>query len=110
MKSVTLKVPGLWADHHTLAVRSLLAGINGVSDVVASAKNKEVTVSYDPGVVNPAAIEGALAQGGYPVGAAEPPAEAGFVWRKAKEWAAIADRVTTTNMNDLAMSGDHRMY
>ena len=110
MKSVTLKVPGLWADHHTLAVRSLLVGMNGVGDVVASAKNKDVTVSYDPGVVDVAAIEGTLTKAGYAVGAAAQPVETGFVWRKAKEWAVIADRVTTTNMNDLAMSGDHRMY
>ncbi len=110
MKSVTLQVPGLWADHHVLKVRRLLTGMAGVGEVYASAKNKEVTVSYDPGQVDLAAIEGALAQAGYPVGATGRPAETGFVWRKAKDWAAIADRVTTTNMADLTMSGDFRKY
>ncbi len=110
MESVTLPVPTMWADHHVLTVRRLLTGMTGVGDVVASSKNKTVTLAYDPGQVDLATIEGALAQAGYPVGAEEKASETGFIWRKAREWAAIADRVTTTNMADLTMSGDFRKY
>jgi len=110
MESVTLQVPAMWADHHTLVVHHLLAGMAGVSEVYASSKNKAVTLSVDPGKVDLSAIEGALAEAGYPVGAEEKPPEAGFVWRKAGRWLEIGDRVTTTNMVDLAMSGDFRRY
>jgi len=110
MESATIKVPALWADHHTLKAYDLLAKVDGISDVVASAKNKEVSFSYEPGRVDLAAVEGVLADAGYPVGEEERPREEGFVWRKAREWAIVADRVTTTNMIDLQMSGDHRKY
>jgi len=110
METVTMKVPAMWADHHVLIVHSLLAGMDGVSDVVASSKNREITVSYDPGSVDLGVIEGTLAAAGYPVGAKVQPEESGFVWRKASKWLEIGDRVTTTNMVDLTMSGDHRMY
>lgn len=109
MESVTMKVPALWADHHTLVVRDLLTKMDGVSEVVASSKNREVTFSHAPGV-DLAAVESALASAGYPTGEEKKPGETGFVWRKAREWAAVADRVTTTNMVDLQMSGDHRKY
>ncbi|MBU0490320.1 MAG: hypothetical protein KKA73_19155 [Chloroflexi bacterium] len=110
MESVTLQVPALWADHHTLVVHALLAGMAGVDDVYASAKNKQVTLAYDPGQIDLAAIEKALAQAGYPVGATAQVVEQGFVWRKASEWAVVADRVTETALVDLQMSGDHRKY
>lgn len=110
MESVTLKVPALWADHHTLVVHDLLAGMEGISEVFASSKNREVSLSYDPGKVALAAVEDTLSEAGYPVGAEEKPEEVGFVWRKAGRWLEIGDRVTVTHQVDLEMSGDFRKY
>ena len=110
METVTLEVPTMWADHHTLIVHNLLAGMAGVSRVFASAKNREVSLSYDPGKIDLAAIEGTLAEAGYPVGAEEKAPEVGFVWRKAGRWLEIGDRATVTHQADLDMSGDYRLY
>ena len=110
MEKVTFSIPTMWADHHTLAVRDALGQVDGVSDVIASSLYKDVLVKYDPAVVAPDALASKLAEAGYEVGkelelAAQPPnIDDGSAWFRFQE------RVTETNLHDLEMSGDHRMY
>ena len=107
MEKVTLTLPGLWADHHVLAVREALGQLPGVSGIQASAMNKSVAVEFDPQATNADAIGKGLAAAGYAPG--DLPA-AGPAPRNKPEWNVSALRVTVTNMADLAMSGDHRKY
>jgi copper chaperone CopZ len=111
MQKVVLDVPMLWADHHVLAVRDVLLGLEGVEDVYASSAWKQVMVSFDPERVDAAAIEQCLAGAGYPVGEGAPPilAEPGKVHRD-PQWAVLGFRATGTNMTDLEMSGEFRRY
>ncbi len=71
MEKVQFNVPNLWADHHTLKVREVLAQQPGVSDVVASSAFRMVAMSYDPAVISPEAISQALTAAGYPVAEGE---------------------------------------
>jgi copper chaperone CopZ len=67
MEKLQLNVPDLWADHHVLKVRAILTAMPGVQDVVASSAFRMVALSYDPAVVGPGAIMGALDDAGYSV-------------------------------------------
>jgi copper chaperone CopZ len=107
MGELDIIVPGMWADHHVLAVRAALAGLTGVGNVEASAREFRLRVSYEPGAITPAAIEAALAGAGYERGEAP---GAGPDERRKAEWATAASRSTTTDPADLAMSGDYRKY
>lgn len=107
MEKASFTIPALWADHHVLAVRDVLAQAPGVSNVVASAMNKSVALDFDPAVTSPEAISKALAAAGYMPGGLP---HAGEAPRKKAEWDASGYRVTVTNMADLAMSGDFRKY
>jgi len=110
MESLVLNVPKMYADHHVLAVREALLSLEGVKEVTASSAFKMVRVSYDPAIIEPAAIEDKLRAAGY--GPDED-------WElltlpEAKEdespWFKSIWRVTRTNMLDLEMSGDFRKY
>ena len=48
--TIRVEVPKLYADHHTLAVRQVLAGLPGVQDVWVSAAAREVQITFDPDV------------------------------------------------------------
>ncbi len=72
MKKLVLAIPTLYGDHHTVAVRAILAGLPGVSDLYVSSAQHVVSLSYDPKKINPEAIEKALAEHGYEVGTPEP--------------------------------------
>jgi copper chaperone CopZ len=111
MEKVILDVPALWADHHVLKVRDALFALEGVEDVYASAAWKQVLVAYDAAKIEPAAIEKALADAGYPVGEGEVPilAQPGKM-RRDPQWAQMGLRMTETNMVDLEMSGEFRRY
>ncbi len=106
MEDLTLAVPGLWADHHVLAVLDLLREEQGVADVTASALDGSVRLSFDPELTDAGRIAARLEGAGYGVGAARPaeaPPPDGPGWMAGL-------RTTVTNPADLAMSGDHRKY
>jgi hypothetical protein len=107
MEELTLAVPGMWADHHVLAVRDLLRQAAGVSAIVASSRDTAVRVDYDASLTSPEQIAALLSAGGYPSGvgdaAATPPTDK-------PAWATAGVRVTATDPADLIMSGDHRKY
>jgi hypothetical protein len=107
MEELTLAVPGMWADHHVLAVRDLLREDDAVTSTTASALTGVVRVEYDASRTDPQRIAALLAEGGYACG--EPEAAEGPPTDK-PAWLTAGVRVTTTNAVDLAMSGDHRKY
>jgi copper chaperone CopZ len=107
MEELVLAVPGLWADHHVLAVRELLEQDEGVTVVAVSALDRSVTLTFDPARTDAAKIAALLEKGGYQTGAADEPAPSPT---DKPAWATTAVRVTATNAVDLAMSGDHRKY
>ena len=110
MEKVTLSIPSMWADHHVLVVRDTLNQVNGVKEVLASAMYKDVLVKYDPAMVNPDALSGALAAAGYEIAKApELPTHPERI-DDASDWFQFQERVTETDLRDLEMSGDHRKY
>jgi copper chaperone CopZ len=111
MDKVVLDMPTLWADHHVLKVRDVLGTLEGVDGVYASSAWKQVLVNYDAAKIDPAAIEKALADAGYPVGEGEVPVltQAGKMLRD-PQWAEMSLRMTETNQIDLEMSGEFRRY
>ncbi len=111
MEKLQLEIPGMWADHHVMQVRSLLTAVVGVQGVYASSAWQQALIVYDSGLTNRGAIEAALAQAGYPVDtvqAAEMVA-AGEHGRDPR-WEVLGARVTRTNRADVEMSGEFRRY
>ena len=106
MEDLTLAVPGLWADHHVLAVLGLLRGEQGVTEVTASALDGSVHLTFDPQQTDASRLRARLEDGGYAIGEA-PDADGAPL--DTSGWAAGL-RVTSTNPADLSMSGDHRKY
>ncbi len=110
MEKASIPVPKLYADHHVLKVRELLAQVPGVQDVLASAAFKRVVVSFDPAVTSAEALHKTLAQAGFgpddQISFAQPipGKEDGSFWH------TLRPRVTETNRLDLEMSGDFRKY
>ena len=107
MDRATYTIPAMWADHHVLAVREALGALPGVSNVVASAMDKQVTLDFDSKKTSADDIAKGLAAAGYEPGELQ---HAGAAPRNKIAWASCGYRVTVTNMADLAMSGDHRKY
>jgi copper chaperone CopZ len=107
MEELVLAVPGMWADHHVLAVRDLLSHVDGVAVTSASARDAAVRLRYDPAVTDSQRIAAALDEAGYPTAAGEPAAAPPT---NKPAWLTAGVRVTVTNPVDLAMSGDHRKY
>ncbi len=107
MEQLALNVPGLWADHHVIAVRDLFQDAEGVEVIGASAMDATLRLEYDPAKTDPQKIAAQLEQAGYETG--EPP-EAEAVPSNKPAWATAGVRVTVTDPADLAMSGDHRKY
>ena len=110
MDKVTFSIPGMWADHHVLAVREALTGISGVKEVVASAMYQAVLIKYDPAGVGPDVLNGALVSAGWEIGAL--PELPTYPQRidDASDWFRFQERITVTDMRDLEMSGDFRKY
>ena len=109
MEELILAVPGMWADHHVLAVRDLLrAGRRPSPSSRRAPSTRTVRVDVRPRPHRPAAHRRAARRGrlrtaGAAEDAATPPTDK-------PAWATAGVRVTTTNAVDLAMSGDHRKY
>ena len=110
MEKVTFSIPSMWADHHVLLVREALGQVRGVQEVLASAMYKDVLVEYDPAMVTPDALSGALAGAGYEI--AQIPELPTHPQRidDASDWFQFQERITETDLRDLEMSGDHRKY
>ncbi len=107
MEDLTLTIPAMWADHHVLNVRETLAALEGVDSVNASALQRQVRITFDPGSTSLEAIARSLEVAGYPVGDFHDGNESP---RNKPAWASNGLRVTVTNPVDLAMSGDYRKY
>ncbi|NOZ26455.1 MAG: heavy-metal-associated domain-containing protein [Chloroflexi bacterium] len=111
MEKVVLDVPSLWADHHVLKVRDVMADLDGVEEFYISSAWKQVLVTYDPAKIDRAAIEQALADAGYPVGEGEPPILVQPTEkRRDPKWEVLGFRMTETNQADIEMSGEFRRY
>ncbi len=65
MQSVQLELPAMYGDHHVLAVRQMLLGMEGIKQVKASAAWRAVKIDYDPDKLSPEQIEKRLANEGY---------------------------------------------
>ena len=72
MEKLLLSIPTLYADHHTAAVRTILNGLKGLSEIFVSSAAKQVALSFDPKLIGSEAIEAALAEHGYATGDGEP--------------------------------------
>jgi copper chaperone CopZ len=107
MQQLALIVPGMWADHHVMAVRGLFWEADGIEVIGASAMDATLRLEYDPAKTDPQHIAARLEQAGYPTGEA-PASEAPPTDKPA--WATAGVRVTVTDPADLTMSGDHRKY
>ena len=72
MDKVTLSVPGMYGDHHVLAVRDLLGKLPGVENIYATSAFKQVVVTFDPAKSKPADFENMLKAEGYMESEARP--------------------------------------
>ncbi|MEZ4556572.1 MAG: BldC family transcriptional regulator [Caldilineaceae bacterium] len=95
VETIRVEVPKLYADHHTLAVRQVLAGLPGVQDVWVSAAAREVQITFDPDVTVADGIVAALAAAGYPARNGQEPRPTGVV-SKDPAWTHLDLRVTQT--------------
>lgn len=109
MEKTVLSVPKLWADHHVLKVREVLAALDGVESVYASSAWKQVMVKYDAEKLDEAAVTEALTRAGYGVDEA-PEMESTRLTTGDPAWKELGVRVTKTNRRDLELSGDFRRY
>jgi copper chaperone CopZ len=107
MEQLALIVPGMWADHHVIAVRGLFRDAEGIDVTGASAMDATLRLEYDPAKTDPQRIAAQLEQAGYPTGEA---AAADAPPTDKPAWATAGVRVTVTDPADLTMSGDHRKY
>jgi copper chaperone CopZ len=107
MEQLALIVPGMWADHHVIAVRGLFREAEGIEVADASAMDATLRLEYDPARTDPQRIAALLEQAGYAPGE-RPDADAPPTDKPA--WLTAGVRVTATDPVDLSMSGDHRKY
>jgi copper chaperone len=68
-EQVTLKVTGMTCGGCENAVKRAVGSLKGVSDVRASHQANEVTVTYDPALIDRAAIAQRIETAGYRVAA-----------------------------------------
>jgi copper chaperone CopZ len=71
MDKLVLTIPTLYGDHHTVAVRRILEGLPGVTNLLVSAAYRQVSLTYDASKTSRPAIEKALADQGYVPGEGE---------------------------------------
>jgi hypothetical protein len=73
MEKQQLNVPDMYADHHVLRVRAVLAALEPkVQNIVASSAFRLLAFEYDPAMISVEAVQAALAEAGYPTGAGQP--------------------------------------
>ena len=66
MEEVTLTAPDISCDHCIVAIRKALSKLPGVQFLDGNPQAKQVTIRYDPSVVQMTAIEKAMEEEGYP--------------------------------------------
>lgn len=65
MDKLVLTIPTLYGDHHTTAVKDILAKLDGVQDSYVSSAFQQISVTFDPKKVKADAIKQSLAEQGY---------------------------------------------
>ena len=65
MEKLVMTIPTLFGDHHTTAVKDILAGLDGVQDSYASAAFQQVSITFDPKQIKAETIRASLAEQGY---------------------------------------------
>lgn len=65
MSKIVLDVPMMYADHHVSNMRSILLGMSGVEDVIASSAFRRIEVTYDPEKVTEESLLAAVGEAGY---------------------------------------------
>ena len=110
MEKTVFDVPKMYADHHVEAVRKALLQLDGVEKVIASSAFKRVAVTHDPKRLDAGAIHKALQEAGYAPGEEWELPEIPEGKDDNSAWFQTLQRVTSTDMRDLEMSGDFRRY
>ncbi len=110
MAVVTLQVPTMWADHHTLRVRQTLADIKGIERVEASAAARRLIVHYQTEAISPEQIEEALVIAGYDPNQVPAVASGPKRHQDGSPWYTVIGRETQTLTKDREMAGDFRRY
>jgi len=110
MKDRVIDVPAMYADHHVLRLREALLGVQGVSEVTASAARRTVAVRYDETAISEEGVREAVASAGY--GPEQAPTINEFPKRHedGSAWYLVLDRKTVTEIKDREMAGDFRRY
>jgi copper chaperone len=67
VEEVTLTAPDISCDHCIAAIRRALSKLAGVQFVDGNPQTKQVTIRYDPSMVELTAIEKAMEEEGYPL-------------------------------------------
>jgi len=67
VEEVTLTAPDISCDHCIATIRKALSKLAGVQFVGGNPQTKQVTIRYDPSVVELTAIEKAMEEEGYPL-------------------------------------------
>ena len=109
MEKIALTLPSMWADHHVINVKRLLSPIAGVENVFASSAFKEVLVEFDAAKTSQAALVKVLTDAGYAPGTEEVLEQSPF-GTPDPAWDKLGQRITTTNLVDLQLSGEFRKY
>jgi copper chaperone CopZ len=65
MKTITLELPALFADHHVTEVRRLLLGLPGVEEIYASSCFQVAEITFDEKKLEEAQIIEKLEEAGY---------------------------------------------
>ena len=67
METVVLRVNGMSCDHCSNAVKNGIKELNGIQDVSVDLASKQVSIDFDPSVVNKDAFVSAITEAGYEV-------------------------------------------
>jgi copper chaperone len=66
VEEVTLTAPDISCDHCIATIRKALSKLAGVQFLSGNPQAKQVTIRYDPAMVDMTAIEKAMEEEGYP--------------------------------------------
>jgi copper chaperone len=67
VEEITLTAPDISCDHCIAAIRKAVSKLVGVQFVGGNPQTKQVTIRYDPSVLELTAIEKAMEEEGYPL-------------------------------------------
>ncbi len=65
MQKMVFQAPGLYADHHVIALRRQLLALPGVVDVYASSAFFVAEVTYDEATITPEVLQNKIDELGY---------------------------------------------